>query len=201
MDSSNQRGQVLDLAGVLAREGNADEVLAAALPLLLDVSGAAAVLVFSRSAAGLQLTTQAGLELAAEAVQVGWLDPALATPQLSDVAVPASWQTQGIARVASHALPGERDVLTLAWTRSVDEPAEIALAISALDARVARGRTEESLADLASRVDSAQQLLSGFNQGTLANKALKAGADHYVVKGGSMRELLDLAESLFAPAS
>ena len=44
-------------------------------------------------------------------------------------------------------------------------------------------------------------VLSGFNQGTLANKALEAGADHYVVKGGSMRELLDLAESLFAPAS
>jgi len=42
---------------------------------------------------------------------------------------------------------------------------------------------------------------SGFNQGTLANKALKAGADHNVVKGASMRELLDLAESLFAPVS
>ena len=38
-------------------------------------------------------------------------------------------------------------------------------------------------------------VLSGFNQGTLADKALEAGADHYVVKGGSMRELLDLAES------
>ena len=44
-------------------------------------------------------------------------------------------------------------------------------------------------------------VLSGFNQDTLARKALEAGADHYVVKGGSMRELLDLAESLFAPAS
>ena len=110
------------------------------------------------AAAGLQLTTRVGLELSAEAAQDGWLDPAPATPQLSDVAVPASWQTQGIARVASHALPGERDVLTFAWTRSVDEPAELALAISALDARVARARTEESLADLASRVDSAQQL-------------------------------------------
>ena len=158
MDSSTQRGQVLDLAGVLAREGNVDEVLAAALPLLLDISGAAAVLVFSRTAAGLQLTTRAGLELAAEAAQDGWLDSAPQTPQLDDVTVPASWETRGIARVASHALPGERDVLTVAWTGPVDEPAELALAISALDARVARARTEESLADLASRVDSAQQL-------------------------------------------
>ena len=158
MDSSTQRGQVLDLADVLAREGRADEVLALALPLLLDISGAAAVLVFSRSATGLQLTTRAGLELTAEAAEDDWLDAAPETSHLSEVTVPASWQTQGIARVASHALAGERDVLTIAWTRPVDEPAELALAISALDARVARARTEESLADLASRVDSAQQL-------------------------------------------
>ena len=158
MDSSTQRGQVLDLAGVLAREGNADEVLAAALPLLLDISGAAAAIVFSRSATGLQLTTRAGLELSADAAEAGWLDRAPETPQLSDVAVPASWQTQGIARVASHALPGERDVLTLAWARPVDEPAELALAIGALDARAARAQAEARLADLTSRVDSAQQL-------------------------------------------
>jgi PAS domain S-box-containing protein len=158
MDASTQRGQVLDLAGVLAREGNADEVLAAALPLLLDISGAAAVLVFSRSAAGLQLTTRAGLELSVEAAQDGWLDRAPETPHLSDAAVPASWETQGIARVASHVLSGKSELLTFAWTRSVDEPAELALAVSALDARLARARTEESLADLASRVDSAQQL-------------------------------------------
>jgi CheY-like chemotaxis protein len=44
-------------------------------------------------------------------------------------------------------------------------------------------------------------VLSGFNQSTLADKALEAGADHYVVKGGSMRELLDLVQSMFATAS
>jgi DNA-binding NarL/FixJ family response regulator len=44
-------------------------------------------------------------------------------------------------------------------------------------------------------------VLSGFNENTLADKALAAGADHYVVKGGSMRELLDLVESLFGAAS
>ncbi|MET0840041.1 MAG: response regulator, partial [Marmoricola sp.] len=35
-------------------------------------------------------------------------------------------------------------------------------------------------------------VLSGFNQSTLAEKAIEAGADRYVVKGGSMRKLLDL---------
>jgi PAS domain S-box-containing protein len=44
-------------------------------------------------------------------------------------------------------------------------------------------------------------VLSGFNQSTLAQKALEAGADHYVVKGGSMSRLLELVDSLLEPAS
>jgi YesN/AraC family two-component response regulator len=43
-------------------------------------------------------------------------------------------------------------------------------------------------------------VLSGFTQGTLMEKVLAAGADHYVAKGGSLRGLLDLAEELLAPA-
>ncbi|HET6165337.1 MAG TPA: response regulator [Marmoricola sp.] len=39
-------------------------------------------------------------------------------------------------------------------------------------------------------------VLSGFNQRTLEQEALAAGADRYVVKGGSMRELVDLIEKL-----
>jgi DNA-binding NarL/FixJ family response regulator len=35
-------------------------------------------------------------------------------------------------------------------------------------------------------------VLSGFNQSTLADEAIAAGADRYVVKGGSMRDLLDV---------
>jgi PAS domain S-box-containing protein len=34
-------------------------------------------------------------------------------------------------------------------------------------------------------------VLSGFNQGTLEREALAAGADRYIVKGGSMRQLLE----------
>jgi PAS domain S-box-containing protein len=158
MDSSSQRGQVLDLAIVLTRDSNPDEVLGAAVPLLLDLAGAAAVLVLSRTAAGLQLTARAGLELGPEAVQQEWFDSTPGTVQLGEVAVPASWQTQGIARVATHPLPGGAGVLALAWTRSKEDPAELALAISALDAHLGRAQAEETLADLAIRVDSAQQL-------------------------------------------
>jgi PAS domain S-box-containing protein len=39
-------------------------------------------------------------------------------------------------------------------------------------------------------------VLSGFNQGTLEREALAAGADRYVVKGGSMRELLEHIEAV-----
>ena len=39
-------------------------------------------------------------------------------------------------------------------------------------------------------------VLSGFNQGTLEQEALAAGADRYVVKGGSMRELVDIIEKV-----
>ncbi|MFL6060013.1 MAG: response regulator [Marmoricola sp.] len=35
-------------------------------------------------------------------------------------------------------------------------------------------------------------VLSGFNQSTLEDEAIAAGADRYVVKGGSMRDLLDV---------
>jgi len=39
-------------------------------------------------------------------------------------------------------------------------------------------------------------VLSGFNQSTLAEKAMEAGADRYVIKGGSMRQLLDLVDTV-----
>ena len=50
-------------------------------------------------------------------------------------------------------------LLTLAWTHvSDDDPAGLVLAITALDAHLARSQAEEKLADLATRVDNAQQL-------------------------------------------
>jgi len=44
-------------------------------------------------------------------------------------------------------------------------------------------------------------VLSGFNQSALADKAIEAGADHYVAKGGSIRALLELAEELLRSAT
>jgi PAS domain S-box-containing protein len=39
-------------------------------------------------------------------------------------------------------------------------------------------------------------VFSGFNQNTLAEKAMQAGADRYVVKGGSLRELISLLDAV-----
>ncbi len=158
MDSSTPRGQVRALADVLASERTPDEVLVSALPVVLDLAGAAATLVFSRTAAGLQLTGQAGLELAAEAAEDRWLDPTAEAGQLCACAVPTSWCTQGIARVAAHPLPGHAGALMLAWTQEQEDPAELALALTVLDAHVSRAQAEEKLADLTTRVDNAQQL-------------------------------------------
>ena len=43
-------------------------------------------------------------------------------------------------------------------------------------------------------------VLSGFNQGTLEQEALAAGADRYIVKGGSMRALLEEIEKVLRVA-
>jgi len=43
-------------------------------------------------------------------------------------------------------------------------------------------------------------VLSGFNQATLEQEAMAAGADRYVVKGGSMRELLDVIANVLHAA-
>ncbi|MCW2754288.1 MAG: domain S-box protein [Marmoricola sp.] len=43
-------------------------------------------------------------------------------------------------------------------------------------------------------------VLSGFNQATLETAALAAGADRYVVKGGSMRDLMDVIATLMHAA-
>ena len=43
-------------------------------------------------------------------------------------------------------------------------------------------------------------VLSGFNQATLEQEAMAAGADRYVVKGGSMRDLLDVIANVLHAA-
>lgn len=43
-------------------------------------------------------------------------------------------------------------------------------------------------------------VLSGFNQSTMSEKAMAAGADGYVVKGGPLHELFEVVEALLEPS-
>lgn len=43
-------------------------------------------------------------------------------------------------------------------------------------------------------------VLSGFNQSTMSEKAMAAGADGYVVKGGPLGELFEVVEALLEPS-
>ncbi len=62
------------------------------------------------------------------------------------------------SRVAAHRLPGAGGVLMLAWGPGTAERDGAELALSMLDAGLVRCQSEARLADLATRVDSAQQL-------------------------------------------
>lgn len=154
MDSSTQTGQLLGLAG----EREPDLVIASGLPVLLDVARADAALVLSPTPDGPRLSAQAGLGLDAEVVQESDTDTS-ADSVLNFCPVPATWQTDGIAEVANHRLPGDAGVLMLAWgTRGQGDPEDLELALTTLDVCLARAQSEQKLADLAARVDSAQQL-------------------------------------------
>jgi DNA-binding NarL/FixJ family response regulator len=43
-------------------------------------------------------------------------------------------------------------------------------------------------------------VLSGFNQSTMAAKAMAAGADHYMVKGTPLNDLFDVVDTLLEPS-
>jgi len=150
-------GQLLGLAGVLAGKHTPDLVVSAALPVLCEIARAEAVLVLSPTSDGLRLSAHTGLGLSVERMQDSDTD-INADSVLTVCPVPTTWQTEGIAHVAAHRLPGDAGVLMLAWGTGRAEPDGLELALTTLDSCLARAQSEERLADLATRVNSAQQL-------------------------------------------
>lgn len=148
-------GQLLGLAGVIAGERRPDGVLAAALPLLLDVAGAEAAFVLAPTVDGPRVTERAGRGLDPGSLPECHPDP---DALLNSCPVPASWITGGITRVSAHLLPGNAGMLVLAWGSDAPATDGLELALTTVDAGLARNQTEEKLADLVTRVDNAQQL-------------------------------------------
>ena len=152
-------GQLLGLAGAVARVNDRGLVLESALPPLLEIAGAEAALVVSgtmpaEEAAPRRIVTRAGLDLTAEGLAEIPTEP----HRLTTVEVPGEWRGQGITHAAAQALPGHAGIVVLAWTHDPTISPALELALAHLEAAVTRAVSEENLADLAARVDSAQLL-------------------------------------------
>jgi PAS domain S-box-containing protein len=158
---------LLTLAHLGAQATRCPDLIDAALPLLVDLSGAAAAVVVARSADGPVRTAGVGQALPVEGLSPAGEDDendnqeTTARPlALTAITPPDPWRAAGVVRAHARSLPGHLGTLVLAWTDS-DAPTEEPLleaAVSLLDSALARLDAEERLDDLVARVDNAQHL-------------------------------------------
>lgn len=155
MDPESAARLLGEISRQAADAGRPDEVLAATLDGLLDLSGARSVWVARASVSGPVVAVQAGAALdgAADAGHLSVEDR-----HLTELPVPGTWAGVGITRVAARRLPGDAGVLVLAWV-AAERPSEwLDVALAAVDSAVERAYAEQQFADLVARVDNAQQL-------------------------------------------
>ncbi|MET0997372.1 MAG: PAS domain-containing protein, partial [Marmoricola sp.] len=157
MNSTSQMAQLRGLASALADEHTPERLLAVALPAIASIATAETAMVLAQTADGPRVTARVGLEL-----EVQHAEKCLeaAEKRLADDPVPQAWAAKGIRRLSSHRLPAHAGVLVLAWATEMDDAAEapLELALASLQSHLVRAQAEEDLADLVTRVDSAQQL-------------------------------------------
>ncbi|WP_310963659.1 response regulator [Nocardioides terrisoli] len=80
---------------------------------------------------------------------------------------------------------------------AIAKTAELQPDLVLLDMAMPRMDGLEALPQIRTSAPSAHVVvLSGFNESTLAAQAMSAGADRYVVKGGSMRALIDVLDDV-----
>ena len=149
-DPPREMRQLLAMASACARLEESADILRAALPVLLSVSGADTALVLGSSLhaedGGLHVTHRAGLDLDLR-VNVGGQTPPELTG-ISEAPVPESWESAGIRRVALRRLAGEPVLLVLAWRdpESGDSDA-LELGLSLLDTHLVRISQQSVLTD------------------------------------------------------
>ncbi len=140
-DAPREMHQLLAMASACARLEDSADILRAALPVLLSVSGADSALVLGSSLrtsdgglhvihrAGVELDRQVGIEGQTPGRQVG----------ISEAPVPEAWEAAGVQRVALRHLAGEPVLLVLAWrTPPPDDQDALELGLSLLDAHLVR---------------------------------------------------------------
>ena len=155
-DAPREMHQLLAMASACARLESATDMVHAALPVLLSVSGADSALVLGSSShaedGGLHVTHHAGLDLDLQ-VSVAGGAPA-ETNEISEAPVPAAWEAAGVERVALRRLAGDPVLLVLAWREA--EPtdrAELELGLSLLDAHLMRIVQSSVMADRPSNME------------------------------------------------
>jgi len=155
MQPQREPGQLLALTLLGSTATRQEPLIDAALPALHDLTGADTVMVVSRTADGPVVLTSSGPDL-----PVGALPLPAERAGLEPVAAPQSWTDAGVRTARAQVLPGHAGVLVLAWT-ATDGPVDPSLAeaaVAVVDGALARLDAEARLADLVTRVDSAQHL-------------------------------------------
>jgi PAS domain S-box-containing protein len=142
---------IAELAARSAAAASIPDLLGETVPLLGELAGASAVMVFGP---GAQVIASSGSPL--PHVEVEQLElPTI----LAEIDVPAAWAGQEITAVAGRRLHGASFFLLMAWAEGpVPQTVELLVTTMLLDSALARLSAEEELADLSARVDNAQHL-------------------------------------------
>lgn len=153
MHPQSQPGELLALTRTAAGATSSRGLLETAVPELRALSGAEAALVVTWSADGRVVRVADGLTLPVDDLA---LPGHAGTLQRLDP--PEAWRAAGVGAVRAQALPGHSGVLVLAWCAEPVEEELTETAVAVLVVALARLEAEERLADLVTRVDSAQHL-------------------------------------------
>ncbi len=158
MNPTRQMVQLRGLSAALADEHTPERLLEVALPTLAALATAETAMVLAHTADGARVTGHVGRDLDVDLeLAEKCLDAAERLP--AGDAVPPDWVAQGITRLSCHRLAAHAGVIVLTWSTEQDDAAvPVELALASLDAHLVRARTEADLADLVTRVDSAQHL-------------------------------------------
>jgi PAS domain S-box-containing protein len=155
MEPQREPGRLLALTQLVAAATDQSALIEAVLPVLQDLTLADAILVAARSADGPVIRAAAGRSLPIDELTV--TDEGA---ELVPLPLPDSWKEAGVRDARAQVLPGHAGVLVLAWCTE-EGPVDRAVgeaAVALLHGALARLDAEERLADLVTRVASAQHL-------------------------------------------
>ncbi len=156
MDTTTHEGQLIGLAGLVAVTHDPDQLVGGVLPVLAALAECDSVMILRRDAGELRCSHGLGTALDVSGLV---LDQVAEVGRLLGVPIPLAWHEAGVRRVSAQLLPGHGGFLVLAWLAAPPQVTPgLEIALTLLDTALGRIEGERNLADLATRVDSAQIL-------------------------------------------